>query len=405
MARGTSLFLSLVLALVATNPLHLEQALPPSAVRALGMDARLHPAATNYLVFGVSATSRRAGATVEIGVCTAWFPLGTRRDSSLAAFLSSSSPDGKYDSVTTSPNPVVLIVLCSVLLFLAWQLVPYPESAVLSRHFCVSAESLAQGRLWTLVTSALSHADSMHLLFNLIFFIQAAQGSAAVPRLRLGSSSATFSAFAVGAAMFSSAASILVNRVLLGRRYYETSGLSGVLYALWAVIACGLPHAQFSVFGYSTTAWGMMGANFLLSVMPGSRRLDVGCHLGGMLFGILFSTVCGAGQRRVKLPPLVDHTAGPLVRRLERLGRPRGWECREGPFSSWLAVWSEQEAQGGWWGLGWPVGQSQSGGLSRRSWVLAEWAALFGLGVSAIAWAVEARAARREEARRRSGYS
>ena len=164
LGRGSSLFL-LLLALVATNPLHLEQALPQSAVRTLGMDTRLHPAATNYLVFGVSTASHRAGATVELGIATVWLPLGTRRDSSLAAFLSSSSPDGKHDAVTTTPNPVVVIVICNVLLFLAWQLVPYPESAVLSRHCMASAHNLAAGRLWTLVTSFISHADSIHLLF------------------------------------------------------------------------------------------------------------------------------------------------------------------------------------------------------------------------------------------------
>jgi membrane associated rhomboid family serine protease len=406
MPRVSSLFLLLLVSLVASNPLHLERALPPSAVRTLGMDARLHPAATNYLLFGVSTASAGRGA-VELGIATAWVPLGTRRDSGIAAFLSSSSPGGKHDAMAT-PNPVVVIVLCSLLLFLAWQLTAYRESKVLSRHCTASAHNLSSGRLWTLATSAVSHADGMHLLVNLIFFVQASRGAAEVPRLRLGSSPATFWAFAVGAAVFSAAASIVINRMLLGRRYYETSGLSGVLYALWAVIACGVPHARFSVFGYTTTAWGMMGANLLLSIFQGRQRLDVGCHLGGTMFGVLFSTVCGAGLR-VKLPPWADGVARPLVRQLEGLGRPRGWECRDGPFAQWFGVSAEPAARAGWWGLGW--GQSGGGsgssvvsGVSRRAWVLGQWALLFGMGVSAMAWAVEARATRADEVRRRAGY-
>ena len=392
MAPQTNIFLFALLSLAASNPLLLERALPTSTVAALGMDTRLHPAAKNYVLFAVSAS--RKGGDVELGAATIWLDVGNPNHSTLAAML---SPDTSTEAV----DPCVAVVLINVVIFLAWQCTPYPASQALQRHTTASADNLAAGRLWTLITSSVSHTDPMHLLCNLVFFTQAFRTSVAIKRHHLSASSpATFWAFFAAAAVFSAATSIVINRVMMGRRYYETSGLSGVIYALWALIACGIPQARFTLFGFTTTAWGMMALNLLLSIFKGSRRLDVGCHLGGMIYGMLFSTVCGAGFR-IKLPNWAS-VLTPLLGRLETLGRPRGWECRDGPLAAWLGT-PQEDIGGSWWG--WATGGAQSRGVTRRAWVLGQWACLFGLSVSVLACVIELRAARADDARRRSGYA
>ena len=62
----------------------------------------------------------------------------------------------------------VLIAL-NAAVYAAWQLwgLADPNQTMLA-HFLVSPESVLSGRVWTLLTSAFSHVDPMHLLFNLI---------------------------------------------------------------------------------------------------------------------------------------------------------------------------------------------------------------------------------------------
>ncbi|HBP19539.1 MAG TPA: hypothetical protein DEA08_17335 [Planctomycetes bacterium] len=60
----------------------------------------------------------------------------------------------------------LLILLC-VLVFLAWQ--AKTLAPVIATHFVCSREALAQGRVWTLLTASLFHADLVHMLTTLLF--------------------------------------------------------------------------------------------------------------------------------------------------------------------------------------------------------------------------------------------
>jgi membrane associated rhomboid family serine protease len=65
-----------------------------------------------------------------------------------------------------APFALYVLVALNVAVFLAWQVLG--PSALMRAHFLVSADALLAGRVWTLLTSALSHADLGHLLFNLL---------------------------------------------------------------------------------------------------------------------------------------------------------------------------------------------------------------------------------------------
>jgi membrane associated rhomboid family serine protease len=68
----------------------------------------------------------------------------------------------------TEPDRRVLhaLIAVNILVFVAWSRVG-PDGALFMRdHFTVSSESVLSGRVWTLLTSAFSHYDTNHMLFN-----------------------------------------------------------------------------------------------------------------------------------------------------------------------------------------------------------------------------------------------
>lgn len=66
-----------------------------------------------------------------------------------------------------APTPIALTVLLVIngLVFLGWWALG-PRS-IMAEHFLVSVAHLKQGYVHTLLTSAISHADISHLIFNL----------------------------------------------------------------------------------------------------------------------------------------------------------------------------------------------------------------------------------------------
>ena len=134
------------------------------------------------------------------------------------------------------------------------------------------------------------------------------------------------------------------------------------------------------------------------------------------MFGSMFSTVCGVS--RVKLLSSDSWWTIKLsliLKRLQRLGRPRGWECQKGPFGRFFSeslIGSGGDATGynfkAWlpkalWGLG----VHDEGGTSfevKRALVLLQWTMLFGMSVALVCYVLESWSRRADEARRRNGY-
>jgi membrane associated rhomboid family serine protease len=65
-----------------------------------------------------------------------------------------------------SPDEVVLtLVGVNVAVFMLWRVA---DPGFMSRHFMISLDNIKSGRLHTLLTSAFSHAESDHLISNMI---------------------------------------------------------------------------------------------------------------------------------------------------------------------------------------------------------------------------------------------
>lgn len=65
-----------------------------------------------------------------------------------------------------SDMPLWVILGINVLVFIAWNRAEGAQLDTMANHFLVSPSALAEGRYWTLLTSAFSHYDVNHLLFN-----------------------------------------------------------------------------------------------------------------------------------------------------------------------------------------------------------------------------------------------
>lgn len=68
-------------------------------------------------------------------------------------------------------NPTALWVLMGInaLVYAIWQLWGLADPHQwMAANFLVSSEAVLSGRVWTLITSAFSHVEPMHLLFNMI---------------------------------------------------------------------------------------------------------------------------------------------------------------------------------------------------------------------------------------------
>ena len=142
-------------------------------------------------------------------------------------------------------------------------------------------------RPWTLLTSAFSHSNLLHLGINCYVLHQFA------PFLlsRIGKN--RFIGFYAGSAIFSSLVSVWYKSLKYGSDYRQGSlGASGVVYSIMAVTA-GLNRGMtVSLFGLiplpiNVAFAGMVGFD-LISLFGNSRGTDSMGHLGGALGGYLY---------------------------------------------------------------------------------------------------------------------
>lgn len=144
----------------------------------------------------------------------------------------------------------------------------------------LSREAIEEGRVWTLLTSALLHADVWHLVFNLIglwFF-----GKLAEESLR----GARFLTFVVLAAVLSHVPFLVAEFAAQG--HARTIGASGVVLATLVYAAFRFPGLPMYVLFVPLKLW-QAAALFVGLDLLGALRLDSPIdhwtHLGGAAFG------------------------------------------------------------------------------------------------------------------------
>ncbi len=144
----------------------------------------------------------------------------------------------------------------------------------------LSRESIEEGRVWTILTAALLHADGMHLLFNgigLWYFGKLVEET-------LGS--ARFVAFFFLAAVVSHVPFLAAEFATAGRT--STIGASGIVMATIVFAALRYPGMPIRLFFLPLVLWQVAALYVALDVFGVVSRgagVDHWTHLGGAVFG------------------------------------------------------------------------------------------------------------------------
>jgi membrane associated rhomboid family serine protease len=182
-------------------------------------------------------------------------------------------------------SPCELVVLLSLLLFILWR--TYPRA--MARHTICSLRAVQEGRVWVLLSSAVSHASFLHLLHNCLHLLEVGP----IAQAALGCDDLL--ALMLGAALASSLTSIVWHSVLGNCPSEGSIGASGVVMALVAANAALFPRTHVLIYGLQLLAPHAVLFYLFLDVLTQSRSgggggggIDVSSHAGGALFGWLF---------------------------------------------------------------------------------------------------------------------
>jgi membrane associated rhomboid family serine protease len=229
----------------------------------------------------------------------------------------------------------VIAAVCG-LVFVAWLASGADPTLrqVMATHFMSSADHLADGRWWTLLTAAFSHRDPIHLGFSLFVlwsfgrFFERLWGTA------------VFSVFYVIAAVVASAGHCLISSRLLDAPHAAGLGASGALAGLVLAGALSFPKHRIYLFGaiplpalaaaLGFVAFDLWGLFF--QSRGGALAIGHGAHLGGALCGALFwATYLRSRFRR----PAASDSAHIVMSRaeVEEFQRLRAKLDQEGPQS------------------------------------------------------------------------
>jgi membrane associated rhomboid family serine protease len=180
------------------------------------------------------------------------------------------------------------ILVLNIIVFLMWNTLG--ESDFMAQNFLVSWTALAEGRIWTLVTSEFSHIDFWHIFVNMYVFYM----FGSVLESALGTR--VFLNFYLTACIVSSISHSLISAWLLQQPDLPALGASGAVSGAVLLFALLFPREKIFLFGIiplpalvaaflfvGLDLWGLMA-----QTAGGGLPIGHGAHLGGALTGFLF---------------------------------------------------------------------------------------------------------------------
>jgi rhomboid-like protein len=185
---------------------------------------------------------------------------------------------------------VALILWLNILVFVLWHIPSEPLTAFMIQHFLVSWNSVAEGRVWTLLGSEFSHVEFWHLFLNMFVLNSFGRFLEAVLGAR------RFLRFYLSAAIVASLGHCLVSAFLLGAPDQPAVGASGAISGLILVFALLFPRERILLFGFVPVP-AIFGALFAVGLdiwglvaqaRGGGLPIGHGAHLGGAVAGFVY---------------------------------------------------------------------------------------------------------------------
>lgn len=207
-------------------------------------------------------------------------------------------------SYTTRPGgdvgrTVWALIAASVVVFVLWHSVEGVGRDFMAQHFLVSVESVFSLRIWTMLTSAFSHVDANHLIFNMLalYVFGRPVGEALGTRALLHLYVAGALVASVGHVVFG----------LLAGSPNPALGASGAVMCIAVVFAALYPRATLLLFFVIPVPAAVAVLLYILIDMGGAIGGLLGgvgtgiahaAHLGGALYGLGYYLVVLRGRRR-----------------------------------------------------------------------------------------------------------
>lgn len=168
----------------------------------------------------------------------------------------------------------------------------------LSENFTLSAMNWNAGRYYTLLTSAFSHQNFIHFLFNMVAF----QAFGSILALVPGVGAMHITSLCIGSAIAGSFAWLYQRnsnpRILNGVTgaagvEYSALGASGMVMGAGLAATCLMPRAPMALLfpPVSMPLWALMGLYVGIDMYmlgDGSSRIGHSAHLGGALYGLMY---------------------------------------------------------------------------------------------------------------------
>lgn len=175
-------------------------------------------------------------------------------------------------------------------------------------NFTVSAQNIAQGRLWTLFTSEISHFNLMHFLFNMLAMISIGESV----RRAIGNQR-TLSLYLIGS-LSASLAHIYWTygqyKRALSKKEYELTPNERLMLIRGPPAGLGASGAVCAIVGAFAVMWPRKRLNFMFILNPTASTVVIAIclfdfiglwnqnsilghsgHLGGVLSGVAFALI------------------------------------------------------------------------------------------------------------------
>lgn len=201
------------------------------------------------------------------------------------------------------PVTLALLVLNGAV-FAAWLYLG--QSPFMIENFLISADALAAGRWWTLLTSEFSHLLFIHFFLNM--YVLATFG----PIVEATVGARRFIMFYLTAAIVASLGHAAVSAFLLGHPELPALGASGAISGVILLFAFLYPEARLLLLGIipmpalvgAAVFVGLDVVGLIAQTEGGGLPIGHGAHLGGALTGTLYYLL-------VIRPLLVRRSTGP----------------------------------------------------------------------------------------------
>lgn len=200
---------------------------------------------------------------------------------------------------------VRIFVAINVVVFILWrtQIDELSEAGMnswMARNFLVSWSLLAEGRLWTLLTSVFSHNSFLHIFINLFVLMNFG------PIVERVLGPKRFFKFYLTAGVISSLSHAAVSAYIIGDPSIPALGASGAISGIIMLFSALFPREKILLFGLIPVPAGIGALLFvgidvwglIAQAEGGGLSIGHGAHLGGAFTGLIYYFVL---RRRARI--------------------------------------------------------------------------------------------------------